>query len=148
MCVVSADYRLAPQTRLPSIISDVADVVRWIHSSHFREITNNISDPKRVFLSGSSAGGWLALLAGSGLGFKACNIEQPPTPLAILAIYPITDILDRFWNTKQHPVSYLHGRLIDGNKELGQYLDPTGPAVTFSNDNSDRSQFYHYMIQE
>jgi acetyl esterase/lipase len=67
---------------------------------------------------------------------------------ATVPIYPITDITAPFWTTKQHPVSYMNGRIIDGPKELGAYLDPSAKEVAFSALDSPRNIFYHYMIQE
>lgn len=147
LIVVSADYRLAPQVRLPDILADVADLLRWIQDPAFDDATAGCADASRVFVSGSSAGGWLALLAGSGLGFEACNVASPPRPTGIVALYPISDLLDPFWNTKQHPVSYFP-RLIDGPKELGQNLSPASKVLTYSALDDPRSVFYHYMIQE
>lgn len=68
--------------------------------------------------------------------------------MATVPIYPITDITAPFWTTKQHPVSYMNGRIIEGPKELGQYLDPNAPASAYSALDSPRNMFYHYMIQE
>lgn len=149
--VVSADYRIAPQTRLPGIISDARDAVAFVQSKDFTELVESRADNKKVFISGSSAGGWLALIVGSGLGFKELSVE--PLPLAkeiagVIPIYPITDITDPFWTTPQRPVSYMKGRVIDGPKELGEYLDPKAPPTASSSLDSPRSNFYHYMIQE
>jgi acetyl esterase/lipase len=149
ICVVSADYRLAPQSRLPAILSDVRDAVAYVQSEKFTADTKSKADSKRLVLSGSSAGGWLALLAGSQLGFKECGIPLLKEKIAAtVPIYPITDITAPFWNTKQHPVSYMKGKIIDGPKQLGPYLDETAPEVAASALDSPRSSMYHYMIQE
>lgn len=145
--VVSADYRLAPQVRMPEILSDAGDVLRWIQSEEFLKITNNKADQNKVFVSGSSAGGWLALLTASGLGYQECGLQAPPKPFGCIAIYPISDLKDSFWNTKQHPVTYFP-RIIDGEKELGENLDPNSAILTSSALDAPRSVFYHYMIQE
>jgi acetyl esterase/lipase len=145
--VVSADYRLAPQVRMPEILSDAGDVLEWIQSKEFSEKTNNKADQNKVFVSGSSAGGWLAFLTASGLGYKECGLKPPPKPFGCIAIYPISDLKDSFWNTKQHPVTYFP-RVIDGEKELGENLDPKSNILTSSALDAPRSVFYHYMIQE
>lgn len=146
---MSADYRLAPQARLPKILSDVGDAVAWLQTDAFREATQGRADASRVFVSGSSAGGWLALLAGSGLGFAACGLPPPqPRPQGVIGLYPISDLDDSFWTTKQHPVTYMKGRIIDGPSELGAYLDAKAPVSASSALDSPRSLFYHYMIQE
>jgi acetyl esterase/lipase len=150
LCVVAVDYRLAPQTRLPGIVSDIRDAVEYVQSQQFQIDTEGKTDAtNKLVLSGSSAGGWLALIASSQLGFKACNIAPLSGKIAgTVAIYPITDMTAPFWNEKQHPVSYMQGRIIDGPKELGSYLDPTSKVTTFSPLDSPRNTFYHYMIQE
>lgn len=147
--MVSADYRLAPQTRLPGIISDVRDAVAYVQSKQFSNDVDGKVDSTRLVVSGSSAGGWLALLAGSELGYKECDIASNPGKIVgVVPIYPITDITKPFWTTKQHPVSYMNGRIIDGPKDLGNYLDPNGEKVASSALDSPRNVFYHYMIQE
>lgn len=149
ICVVSADYRLAPQTRLPGILSDVRDAVVYVQSKQFSDDVGNRANSKKLVVSGSSAGGWLALIAGSQLGFKECNISPISGPiLATIPIYPITDMTAPFWNTKQHPVTYMKGRIIDGPKDLGEHLDPKAPEVASTASDSSRNVFYHYMIQE
>lgn len=42
----------------------------------------------------------------------------------------------------------MNGKIFDGPKELGSFLDPKEPAVAFSSLDSPRNVFYHYMIQE
>ncbi|KAE8203861.1 hypothetical protein CF327_g7750, partial [Tilletia walkeri] len=71
IAVVSADYRLAPQARMPSILSDISDALHFLQSPKFEPRTGEKLDTSRIALSGSSAGGWLALLAGTGYGFEA-----------------------------------------------------------------------------
>ncbi|MFK9089924.1 alpha/beta hydrolase [Bacillus salipaludis] len=78
--VCSIDYRLAPESKLPSIIEDVQDVLIWLKEQgadrfHF--------DPERIAVTGSSAGGYLALLAGT---FQV-------RPKAIVSFYGYGDIL-------------------------------------------------------
>ena len=55
----SINYRLAPKFRYPACIEDVETAIRWVkaHAGEFHV------DPKRVALSGESAGGHLVALA-------------------------------------------------------------------------------------
>lgn len=101
LCIISADYRLAPQTRLPGILADLASLLAFVRSSAFERATGGCADASKLVVSGGSAGGWLALLAGTGVGFAACGVEVPGKPLAICAIYPISDLEDPFWHTVQ-----------------------------------------------
>jgi len=103
-------------------------------------------DSSRICISGGSAGGWLALLTGMGISFEACGISPPAPPTSIAAIYPISDLNDPFWHTKQHPVSYMD-RVIK-TEELTDYLDASKPMVDSCPLGCPRCKFYHYMIQE
>lgn len=146
LCIVSADYRLAPQTRMPGILEDCLDAIDFIHNASFAEQTGHRADPSKLVVSGSSAGGWLSLLAGAGIGFKACGLPAPRPVQGIVAIYPITDLLDPFWKTKQRPVSYMD-RVID-SAEVESFVDPTSPKTSSAAVDGKRSIFYHYMVQE
>ena len=59
--VISIDYRLAPETKLPAIIEDVQDAFRWIHKKGPRLL--NI-DTEKLVVAGGSAGGYLTLMTG------------------------------------------------------------------------------------
>ncbi|KAK4057886.1 hypothetical protein OIO90_001105 [Microbotryomycetes sp. JL221] len=146
LCMISADYRHAPQARMPDILSDVADCVSFIRSAAFTEKTQGKADATKLIVSGGSAGGWLALLASTGVGFEACGLEAPEKPLCICPIYPISDLLDPFWTNKQDKASYFPRR-IEAN-ELEQYLNPNSTVTASCETTSPRTLFYHYMIQE
>ncbi|KAK4702248.1 hypothetical protein P7C70_g3976, partial [Phenoliferia sp. Uapishka_3] len=141
LCVVAPDYRLAPQTRFPGILSDIADFLNYIRSPAFLALTYGSVDQSKIIISGASAGGWLGLIAGTGIGFTACGLEVPETPVAIAAIYPISDLEDPFWKTKQHPVSYWP-RVIE-KEEMAEFMDPKAKEVSSSS--GARQSFYHYM---
>jgi acetyl esterase/lipase len=146
LCLVSPDYRLAPQTRMPGILSDAKAAMDFLQTAEFRNATGGCADASRVVLSGSSAGGWLSLLSGTGIGFEACGLEIPRPVRGIAALYPITDLQDSFWKTKQHPVSYMD-RVIE-TSELIDFLDPNAPKTSSSPGDGLRAMMYHYMIQE
>lgn len=55
-CIVSVDYRLAPETRYPGAVEDCYAVLRWI-SANARDLG---IDPRRLGVMGESAGGGLA----------------------------------------------------------------------------------------
>jgi acetyl esterase/lipase len=77
--VVSADYRLAPETKLDEILKDVSDVVIYLRKKGVKKFNIN---PDKIAVAGGSAGGYLAL----STGYKV----QPP-PRAIIAISTPTD---------------------------------------------------------
>jgi acetyl esterase/lipase len=59
--VVSIDYRLAPETKLPAIAEDVCDAWKWVNDNASRFGI----DSRRIALVGHSAGGYLSLLSGA-----------------------------------------------------------------------------------
>lgn len=146
LCIVSVDYRLAPQTRLPAILADCKAAIDFLLTDKFAQATDNRIDTSRLVVSGSSAGGWLALLAGTGIGYRASGIEPPKGITGIAAIYPITDLLDPFWSTKHRPVVYLD-RIIEDH-EMATFIDPNSEKTSWSEATGKRSMFYHYMVQE
>ena len=76
--VVSADYRLAPETKLKGILEDVCDINIWLRKNGLQKF--NI-DTNKIAVAGCSAGGYMALTTGF-------NTQSAPN--AIIAISPPT----------------------------------------------------------
>ncbi|MHB8972261.1 MAG: alpha/beta hydrolase [Pirellulaceae bacterium] len=60
VAVVLVDYRLSPQATCPAYIEDAATAVAWT----IQNIGRYGGDPRRVFVSGHSAGGFLTAMVG------------------------------------------------------------------------------------
>lgn len=60
IAVVAVNYRLSPKVRSPAYIEDAAAAVAWT----FKNIERFGGDPKRIFVSGHSAGGYLTSMVG------------------------------------------------------------------------------------
>lgn len=58
VCLVAPSYRLNPKAQCPDYLNDAADAVAWT----FKNIEKYGGDPNRVFISGSSAGSYLAAM--------------------------------------------------------------------------------------
>lgn len=80
MAYVSIDYRLAPETKLMDIKTDIEDALRWVRVEG-ADLCG--LDPDRVAVLGKSAGGYLALLSGT----------FADRPRAIVSFYGYGDIL-------------------------------------------------------
>ncbi|KAJ1423879.1 Alpha/Beta hydrolase fold [Sesbania bispinosa] len=63
--VVSVDYRLAPEHRLPAAYEDSVEALHWIKTSNDPWLTRH-ADYSRCYLMGESAGGNIAYFAGLG----------------------------------------------------------------------------------
>jgi len=137
---VSADYRLAPQVGVADIFEDVKDCVAYVRSPQgltkdlVAQNYQGVVDTNRLAVSGSSAGGYLALLAG---------LYIEPKPKAILPIYPITDPLGTFFITPQ-PIPM--DKAVEESK-IAEYMNPEGPIVANNDPKGARSFSYFWMMQ-
>ena len=123
--MVSIDYRLAPETKLPEILEDVRDAYQWV-----REKGPELFwiDPDRIALVGNSAGGYLALMAG---------FSVTPRPKALVSFYGYGDIT-RAWTTRPDPHYLTLERVTkeDADKAVGGKVlseSPIFPRVLFYN---------------
>jgi len=83
--VVSIDYRLAPESKLDSILADIRDAWSWLRG----EAPSLGIDRERVGLVGHSAGGYLVLSGG--------YLFDPP-PRAIVSFYGYGDVIGPWYS--------------------------------------------------
>ncbi|MFO1483266.1 MAG: alpha/beta hydrolase [Verrucomicrobiaceae bacterium] len=88
--LVSLDYRLAPESKLPAVVSDIEDAFRWLRGEG---ATRFGIDPDRIAVSGGSAGGFLTLISG---------FRVKPAPRVLFAMWGYGEILSD-WATKPSP---------------------------------------------
>lgn len=92
----SIDYRLAPEARLPEIVSDLNDAWAWL-VSHASQLGIN---RERVVLFGHSAGGFLALLGG-------CQLS--PRPAAVISVAGYGRLrTEAFMNPSRHYLDHFN----------------------------------------
>ena len=60
VAIAMVNYRLHPKAKYPAYVEDTAAAVAWV----LDKIAEQGGDPKKVFLGGHSAGGYLALMVG------------------------------------------------------------------------------------
>ena len=76
--VVAVNYRLNPKVKSPAYIDDAAAAVAWV----FKNISKYGGDPKKIVVSGHSAGGYLTCMIGldkhylSAYGIDANSIQK------------------------------------------------------------------------
>lgn len=72
LCVVGVGYRLAPNVSVSDCIDDAAAAVAWV----FRNIGTYQGDTTKIFVSGHSAGGYLAAMIGLDVSrLKKYNVD-------------------------------------------------------------------------
>ncbi|NYT23458.1 alpha/beta hydrolase [Alcaligenaceae bacterium] len=82
-CIVSVDYRLAPEHRFPAAVEDAVTSVEWV----FENAAQINIDPRRIAVGGDSAGGNLAAVAAIALR------DSDDIRLAYqLLVYPVIDL--------------------------------------------------------
>ncbi len=130
--VVSIDYRLAPESKLPAIVEDVEDAYRWLHENGPRLFHADIS---KIAVLGGSAGGYLTLTA----GFRA-----KPRPAALVAFWGYGDLVGD-WYSKPSDY-YRQEPMVDEKDALSGFGD--GPITDGSINGKQRGRFYLYCRQQ
>ena len=126
--VVSIDYRLAPETKLPEIVEDVRDALQWVRTAGPGLFG---ADPRRIAVVGNSAGGYLALVAGT---FE-------PRPAAVVSLYGYGDILAD-WYARPDP---FYRRQTPVTREQALAAVETAPICEGGD---GRAPFYLYCRQQ
>jgi acetyl esterase/lipase len=126
--LVSFDYRLAPEAKLPAIVEDVEDAMRWLHEQGPKELH---IDPERVVVAGGSAGGYITLLTGYRVN---------PRPKALVSYWGYGDI-NGDWYTKPSE-HYRKERLVSREKAYGC----VGHGIlTHTEGDQGRERFPYYL---
>jgi len=128
--VISINYRLAPETNLPEIITDLQDAFRWINNSGPDLFS---VDPQRIAVVGHSAGGYLALMSG------CCVV---PRPKAIVSFYGYGDIVGD-WYSKPDPF-YCQQPAVS-EEASGRHV--AGPIISEPYEGRGKDKFYLYCRQ-
>ena len=131
--VVSFDYRLIPEAKLPDVIEDLKDALNWIRTSGPKLFN---ADPRKLVVGGGSAGGYLALMSGFAID---------PPPSAIISFWGFGDV-DGKWTTTPNE-AFLKSPLISdedawalvGDKVLTNVDKDNGPG---------RWKFFIYLKQQ
>ena len=131
--IASIDYRLAPETKLPHIVEDVEDAFRWIR----REGPDRLGiDVSRIAVMGSSAGGYLALVAG---------YRVDPRPAVVVSLYGYGDLIGS-WYSEPSPHARHHGVNITSEEAYRQV--GVRPIADSRERSGDGGAFYQYCRQK
>jgi acetyl esterase/lipase len=127
--LISIDYRLAPEVKLPAIIEDLKDAFRWIHTEGPAKLH---LDPAKIVASGGSAGGYLTMMTG---------ICVEPRPTALVAYWGYGDV-DGPWYVE--PSEFYRKSPLVAKDDAYRAV---GGAVQTSGDGRQRGAFYLYCRQ-
>lgn len=127
--LVSIDYRLAPQVKLPEIIEDVKDAFRWIHTLAATELR---IDPSKILVAGGSAGGYLTMMTG---------ICARPRPKALVAYWGYGSV-DSSWYTT--PSAHYRQQPLVSREDADRAA--AGEVITGS-ESRPRGSYYLYLRQ-
>lgn len=130
--IVSIDYRLAPESKLPAIIEDLEDAFTWVHEKGPKLF--NV-DTSKIAVMGGSAGGYLTLTS----GFRA-----KPRPAVLVSFWGYGDLIgDWYSKPSPHP---RHNRIKPTKAEA--FKQVSGPPISDSRDRKGNGgMFYVYCRQ-
>ena len=130
--VVSIDYRLAPETKLPFIIEDLEDAFSWIRKEGG---TLFGGDTEKIAVMGGSAGGYLTLTS----GFRAAK-----RPDVLVAFYGYGDLIGEWYSTPSKHARHQEPRMT--SEEAWKQV--SGPPVSDSrNREGNGGAFYKHCRQ-
>jgi len=117
--VVSIDYRLAPNVKLPVIIEDLRDAYSWVYKSGPKLCQ---IDPKQIFVMGQSAGGYLTQMTGFCV---------EPRPQALVSFWGYGDITSAWYSRpdpfyRQQPLVTKEEAEAPGSRKLYLYCRQQG----------------------
>lgn len=152
--VVNVEYRLGRVARAPAAVEDCRCALRWV----IRNAESYGIDPKRLVVTGRSAGGHLSLTTGmlaASAGFDAeCISAVVPEVAAVINYYGITDVADLMAgkpNEKSYTVSWLGSQR--SRKEIADSVSPIRhvrenlpPILTIHGD-ADRIVPYSHAVE-
>jgi formylglycine-generating enzyme required for sulfatase activity/acetyl esterase/lipase len=134
--MVSADYRLAPEVKLPEIIADIRDLFKWVNEQGPKLFN---AQPNNFAVIGESAGGYLTMMAGL----------LEPRPRGLVSYYGYGDV-DGEWLTKPSEFycsdAFRRGRPLLTREEA--YMGVTGKVLTDTSPPHSHGQIYLYFRQK
>ncbi len=129
--VISIDYRLAPETKLPDIIDDLTRAFQWIQENGAGLLR---VDTARMAVIGHSAGGYLTLMAG---------MVAEPKPRALVSYYGYGDLVGD-WYAKPDPFYCQQDMVTEEEARAGV----GGAVISNGAGQKDRGKFYLYCRQQ
>jgi acetyl esterase/lipase len=130
--IVSIDYRLAPETKLPEIVDDVEDALAWVREDGPKLLGIRA---ERIAVMGGSAGGYLTLTTG---------YRVQPRPTVLVSFWGYGDLVGEWYSEPSpHP---RHHQVKLSREEA--YAHVSGPPISDARDRpGNGGAFYQYCRQ-
>lgn len=142
--VANIEYRLAKAAPAPAAVEDAIHAANWfVENAKVYGV-----DPKRIVVTGGSAGGHLALMV--GMVNKGARLGKPVKVRAVVNFYGITDVDDQLHppNQRDYAVAWLPDQ--PGRLELARRVSPITyvrrdlpPILTIHGDADDTVPYVH-----
>lgn len=130
--IVSIDYRLAPETRMPAIIEDLEDAFAWIRAEGPRLFR---ADASKIGVMGGSAGGYLTLTSG---------FRVKPRPTVLVPFWGYGDLIGDWYSTPSPHARHHRSKMSE--EEARRQV--SGPPISDSRErNGDGGAFYQFCRQ-
>ena len=132
--LVSLDYGLAPEAKIPAIIEDIEDAFRWLNDRGPKLLH---IDPTQLVVTGGSAGGYLTLMTG---------FRVKPHPTALVAYWGYGDV-DGDWFVKPSEHYRKTVPLIDKDEAYKGLGAKVLTGSSGGDEGKARGRFYMYLRQ-
>jgi acetyl esterase/lipase len=145
--VANIEYRLAKAAPAPAAVEDAIHAANWfVENAKVYGV-----DPKRIVVTGGSAGGHLALMV--GMVNKAARLGKPVKVRAVVNFYGITDVDDQLHapNLRDYAVQWLPEQ--PGRLELARRVSPLTyvrrdvPAILTIHGDADETVPYAHGVR-
>ena len=116
--VANVEYRLAPAATAPAAVNDVLAAAKWFrdHAADYKV------DPNQIIVTGSSAGGHLAMMV--GMAPESADFGPSSKIAAIVNFYGISDVPDQLEGPHSQPYAVTWLPEQPDRMELAKKLSP------------------------
>lgn len=145
--VANVEYRLAKVATAPAAVEDALKAAEWF----VKNARKYNVDPKKIVVTGDSAGGHLALMV--GMANKGAKLGSPVKVGAVVNFYGITDVADQLGGENVRPYAVTWVPDGPGRLELAARVSPMNyvrkdlPAILTLHGDADQTVPYDHGVR-